>query len=128
MGMPGARIDRPGQITRELIDELSAPGLPVVLDIRHDPSVRIRGAGRVEALQHMSAPPPPMRPSARPGSIPPPSARSPLSAHPASVPPISVRVHQTTPPAGLRLGSLGRKSMLPPPPLLPHLVDPPDDD
>jgi acetolactate synthase-1/2/3 large subunit len=128
MGMPGARIDRPGQITRELIDELSASGLPVVLDIRHDPSVRIRGAGRVEALQHMSAPPPPMRPSARPGSIPPPSARSPLSAHPASVPPISVRVHQTTPPAGLRLGSLGRKSMLPPPPLLPHLVDPPDDD
>jgi hypothetical protein len=29
----------------------------VVLDIRHNPAVRIRGAGRVEALQHMSMPP-----------------------------------------------------------------------
>ncbi|WP_437276675.1 thiamine pyrophosphate-binding protein [Sorangium sp. So ce375] len=58
MGMPGARIDRPGQITKELLDTLTAPRLPVVLDIRHDASVRIKGAGRVESLQQMSATPP----------------------------------------------------------------------
>ena len=126
MGLPGARIERPGQITRALIDELTAAGLPVVLDIRHDASVRIRGAGRVEALQHMSAAPPPMRaPSARPGSIPPPSSRAPLSsrmprsAPPSSVPqPPSVRVPQSTPPMGIRFN---RKSIIPPPPALPSL-------
>ena len=126
MGLPGARIERPGQITRALIDELTAAGLPVVLDIRHDASVRIRGAGRVEALQHMSAAPPPMRaPSARPGSIPPPSSRAPLSSRmprsgpPSSVPqPPSVRVPQSTPPMGIRFN---RKSIIPPPPALPSL-------
>ena len=61
MGMPGTRIDKPGQINTELLDELGASGLPIVLDIRHDASVRIRGAGRVEALQQMSAPPPSSR-------------------------------------------------------------------
>lgn len=134
MGMPGARIDRPGQITAELIRELTSKGLPVVLDIRHDPSVRIKGAGRVEALQHMSAPPPSMRssPSARPGSIPPPSgrppsvrppysSRAPRSVPPSSMPsPISVRVPQSTPPLGIR-GLQLSKALIPPPPAMPSL-------
>lgn len=55
MGIPGQRIERPGQLTAALLDDLTSRGLPVVLDIRHDAAVRIRGAGRVEALQQMSA-------------------------------------------------------------------------
>ncbi|MEZ4296943.1 MAG: thiamine pyrophosphate-binding protein [Polyangiaceae bacterium] len=57
-GANGVRIDRPGQISRPLLDELFAARLPAVLDIRHDSDIRIRGAGRVEALQHMSSAPP----------------------------------------------------------------------
>jgi acetolactate synthase-1/2/3 large subunit len=49
----GARIERPGQITPELIARLTARG-PAVLDIRIDREKRIRGAGRNEALAHMS--------------------------------------------------------------------------
>jgi acetolactate synthase-1/2/3 large subunit len=126
LGMPAARIDRPGQINAELLGRLSEPGLPVVLDIRHDPGVRIRGAGRVEALQHMSAPPPAMTRSSRPGSIPPPSSRAPLSSRaprsvpPASSPPLSVRVPGSVPPPGIRGASL-RTSILPPPPHLPSI-------
>lgn len=54
IGMPGVRITRPGEITAAMLDRLTAPGLPAVLDIRIDRDVRIRGAGRNEALQHMS--------------------------------------------------------------------------
>ncbi len=55
MGVPAARIDHPGEITPELLDELSAEGPgPVLLDIRIDRDIRIRGGGRVEALQQMS--------------------------------------------------------------------------
>jgi len=57
-GLPGARIERPGQLTADLLKELSQERLPVILDIRHDPNVRIRGAGRIEALQQMSMAPP----------------------------------------------------------------------
>ncbi|MEZ4294064.1 MAG: thiamine pyrophosphate-binding protein [Polyangiaceae bacterium] len=57
-GVAGARIERPGQITPELLGTLTAQG-PAVLDIRIDREKRIRGAGRNEALSHMS-----MRPSA----------------------------------------------------------------
>ncbi|MFI8828915.1 thiamine pyrophosphate-binding protein [Streptomyces sp. NPDC053431] len=53
-GIPSAVIERSGQITAELVDKLMAHGGPALLDIRHDPDVRIKGAGRVEALQHMS--------------------------------------------------------------------------
>lgn len=56
-GLPGARIERPGQLTAELLKELCAEKLPVILDIRHDPEVRIREAGRSEALQQMSMTP-----------------------------------------------------------------------
>ena len=129
MGMPGMRIDRPGQITKALLDELTASGLPVVLDIRHDASVRIRGAGRVEALQHMSVPPPPSArmpgsmppPSSRmPGSMPPPSSRAPISVRA----PLSSRVPLSNGPVSVRGGNLApptnrpapRRSILPPPP------------
>ena len=54
LGARGARIDRPGQITREMLLELTAGGIPAVLDIRHDASVRIGGDGRLEALRQMS--------------------------------------------------------------------------
>ncbi|HSO38959.1 MAG TPA: thiamine pyrophosphate-binding protein, partial [Labilithrix sp.] len=53
LGAPGRRIERPGEITRAMLDELTAQG-PAVLDIRHDPDVRIRGDGRIEALRQMS--------------------------------------------------------------------------
>jgi len=56
-GVAGARIERPGQITRELLDQLTVNG-PAVLDIRIDRDTRIRGAGRNESLQHMSVRPP----------------------------------------------------------------------
>ncbi len=54
MGMAGVRINHPGEITSTMLDRLTAPGLPVVLDIRIDREVRIRGGGRNESLQHMS--------------------------------------------------------------------------
>jgi acetolactate synthase-1/2/3 large subunit len=54
MGMPGVRISHPGEITPAILDRLTAPGLPVILDIRIDRDVRIRGGGRNESLQHMS--------------------------------------------------------------------------
>jgi len=55
MNVPSLRVTRPGQLTPELLDRLmrSGPG-PVVLDVRIDRDVRIRGGGRVEALQRMS--------------------------------------------------------------------------
>jgi acetolactate synthase-1/2/3 large subunit len=54
MGLPGVRITEPGQIDATMLDRLTATGLPVVLDVRIDRDVRIRGGGRNEALQHMS--------------------------------------------------------------------------
>jgi acetolactate synthase-1/2/3 large subunit len=54
VGARGVRIERPGQIDATLLDELLAPGGPVVLDIRQDRDVRIRGDGRIEAIRQMS--------------------------------------------------------------------------
>lgn len=54
IGMTASRVEAPGQITPEFIDTLMADGGPALIDARIDPSVRIRGGGRVEALQHMS--------------------------------------------------------------------------
>lgn len=54
MRVPAATITRPGQISAELLDSLQQHGGPALLDIRIDREVRIRGGGRVEALQHMS--------------------------------------------------------------------------
>lgn len=53
IGLPSVRVHRPGEITSEMLDRLTVNG-PALLDIRIDASVRVRGAGRVEALQHMS--------------------------------------------------------------------------
>lgn len=54
MGLVGHTIERPGEITPALLDELTSRGLPVVLDIRIDRELRLQGGGRHEALSHMS--------------------------------------------------------------------------
>jgi acetolactate synthase-1/2/3 large subunit len=54
LGMPGAVVTEPGQVDRAFIEELQAGGGPALIDARIDASQRIRGGGRVEALQHMS--------------------------------------------------------------------------
>jgi acetolactate synthase-1/2/3 large subunit len=54
LGMPAAVVRDPGEVDRALIDELQAEGGPALIDARIDASKRIRGGGRVEALQHMS--------------------------------------------------------------------------
>jgi acetolactate synthase-1/2/3 large subunit len=54
LGMPAAVVERPGEASAGLIEELMSRGGPALLDARIDPSQRIRGGGRVEALQHMS--------------------------------------------------------------------------
>lgn len=54
MGIPARIIRRPGQISSLMIDDLMGDGGPALLDIRIDRDVRLRGGGRVEALQHMS--------------------------------------------------------------------------
>jgi acetolactate synthase-1/2/3 large subunit len=53
IGMRSATISRGGELTKELVDSLLDGG-PALLDVRVDSSIRIRGGGRVEALQHMS--------------------------------------------------------------------------
>jgi acetolactate synthase-1/2/3 large subunit len=53
-GMPAQVIERPGSLTRFNLEALLAHGGPALLDARIDASTRIRGGGRVEALQHMS--------------------------------------------------------------------------
>jgi acetolactate synthase-1/2/3 large subunit len=54
VGMPAAVVTGPGELTRDLVDSLCGLGGPALIDARIDPSQRIRGGGRVEALQHMS--------------------------------------------------------------------------
>jgi len=56
MGVPAARVTHPGQIDAPMLERLRriGPG-PCVLDIRIDREVQLRGGGRVEALQRMSA-------------------------------------------------------------------------
>jgi acetolactate synthase-1/2/3 large subunit len=59
LGVAGARIEGPGQITSKLLELLTVGG-PAVLDIRIDRDKRILGAGRNESLHQMS-----LRPAAR---------------------------------------------------------------
>jgi acetolactate synthase I/II/III large subunit len=54
LGMPAAVVSKPGELDRKLIGDLRACGGPALIDARVDAGVRIRGGGRVEALQHMS--------------------------------------------------------------------------
>lgn len=52
LGATGVRIDHPDQIGPEHFAMLQNG--PVVLDIRQDPSIRIKGEGRTEAIKQMS--------------------------------------------------------------------------
>jgi acetolactate synthase-1/2/3 large subunit len=54
LGMPAAVVSRAGELTRDLLDSLSAQGGPALIDARIDAARRLRGGGRVEALQRMS--------------------------------------------------------------------------
>lgn len=54
MDIPAAVIRAPGELTSTLVRELCAGGGPVLLDLRIDRDIRVRGGGRVEALRHMS--------------------------------------------------------------------------
>jgi acetolactate synthase-1/2/3 large subunit len=54
MGVTSAVVSAPGDIDAPRLATLLARGGPVVLDVRIDPGIRVRGGGRVEALQHMS--------------------------------------------------------------------------
>jgi hypothetical protein len=52
--MPAAVIREPGELRTGVLSELLARKGPALIDARIDASTRLRGAGRVEALQHMS--------------------------------------------------------------------------
>jgi acetolactate synthase I/II/III large subunit len=54
IGMPAAIVTHAGEANAGLIEELMAQGGPALIDARIDATQRIRGGGRVEALQHMS--------------------------------------------------------------------------
>ncbi len=54
LGARGRRIERPGEIDSALLTELTADGGPVVLDIRHNPELRVRSGGRAEAIMEMT--------------------------------------------------------------------------
>ncbi|MCG8423450.1 MAG: thiamine pyrophosphate-binding protein [Proteobacteria bacterium] len=54
MGMAGIRINHPGEIDAQLVQQLVAARIPAVLDIRIDRDVCMKGGGRNEALQRMS--------------------------------------------------------------------------
>jgi acetolactate synthase-1/2/3 large subunit len=54
LGMPAEVVSQPGTLTRFSVNKLLEHGGPALIDARIDASVRIRGGGRVEALQHMS--------------------------------------------------------------------------
>jgi acetolactate synthase-1/2/3 large subunit len=54
LGMPAEVVSGPGELTRTVVDSLLAWGGPGLIDARIDSTVRIRGGGRVEALQQMS--------------------------------------------------------------------------
>jgi acetolactate synthase-1/2/3 large subunit len=53
-GMPAAVIREPGELCGRVLGELLGRKGPALIDARIDASTRLRGAGRVEALQHMS--------------------------------------------------------------------------
>jgi acetolactate synthase-1/2/3 large subunit len=53
-GMPSAVVRAPGELDAALVRNLLSHGGPALIDARIDATTRIRGGGRVEALQHMS--------------------------------------------------------------------------
>jgi thiamine pyrophosphate-dependent acetolactate synthase large subunit-like protein len=54
MGIKALRVNHPGELSAERLERLTEGGGPIVLDMRIDRSVRLKGAGRVESLRHMS--------------------------------------------------------------------------
>jgi hypothetical protein len=52
--MPSAVVRAPGELDAALVRNLLSHGGPALIDARIDATTRIRGGGRVEALQHMS--------------------------------------------------------------------------
>lgn len=52
MGVPGYTITSPGEINSSMIESFFKNG-PAILDIRINKDIRIKGAGRNEALKHM---------------------------------------------------------------------------
>jgi len=54
LGIPAVTVHAPGEVDADLMADLLRDGGPALIDARIDASVRIRGGGRVEALQHMS--------------------------------------------------------------------------
>lgn len=53
LGISGVQINKPGEITTELIDTCFTVSGPVILDIRINKDYRVKGAGRNEALKQM---------------------------------------------------------------------------
>lgn len=54
LGIIGYTITKPGEMTPKLINSLTCHKLPVILDIRIDRDLRLKGGGRNESLAHMS--------------------------------------------------------------------------
>jgi acetolactate synthase I/II/III large subunit len=54
LDIPARTLFRGGELTARTLAVLTKRGGPVVLDCRIEPRVRVRGGGRVEALQRMS--------------------------------------------------------------------------
>jgi len=54
MGIPAVVIRAAGELTPDLVGQLQGAGGPVLIDLRIDRDIRVRGGGRVEALRHMS--------------------------------------------------------------------------
>lgn len=54
LGIPSIRIEQPGEIDRHEIDKLQVNDLPIILDVRINKCITIKGSGRNEALQQMS--------------------------------------------------------------------------
>lgn len=52
LGAKGVKIEKPGEITA-IMNALLQYGSPVIVDARIDKDVHIKGAGRIEVLQHM---------------------------------------------------------------------------
>lgn len=53
-GMQAKTIKNVNEINVQMIEGLMKDRKPALLDVKIDPSVRVKGGGRVEALQHMS--------------------------------------------------------------------------
>ena len=53
LGIRGYRIEQAGQIHPSMMSNLLQDSKPTILDVRINKEIRIKGAGRIEALKHM---------------------------------------------------------------------------